>query len=143
MKSAITIALIAGAASSCFFVPQPVFAQQCKDEEALVVDYKKGLTELVDTTRKETQANFEKAFHQKTGLTKLGLCSMMVDELVSCLDKASADSTATKDQVEAIKAKREAYSKLKEKLEENRKSLKAKEDSKAAKALMEKLEYSN
>ena len=67
----------------------------------MVVDYKKGLTELVETTRKETQANFEKAFHQKTGVTKLGLCLMMVDELVSCLDKASEDATATKDQAEA------------------------------------------
>lgn len=141
MNRVIVIALLTGAALSCFLVPRPLFAQQCQDVEAMVQDYRKGLTELVETTRKETQSDFDKAFHQKTGVTKLGLCSMMVDELVSCLEKASEDSTATKDQVEAYKTKRTTYSKFKEKLEEDRKSIKAAEDSKTAKALMGKLVY--
>ncbi len=109
----------------------------------MVVEYKKGLIELTDTTRKESLADFEKAYHQKAGVTKLGLTASMVDGLVECLDKASQDPAAAKDQADALKAKRESYSKLKEKLAADRKSLKAAGDPKAAKAVLEKLEYSN
>jgi len=109
----------------------------------MVVEYKKGLIELTDTTRKESLADFEKAYHQKAGVTKLGLTASMVDGLLECLDKASQDPAAAKDQADALKAKRESYSKLKEKLAADRKSLKAAEDPKAAKAVLEKLEYSN
>ena len=143
MKRVMTSALLVGAVSSCFFVPRPLAAQQCQDEEAMVADYKKDLGKLVETTRKESQADFEKAFHQKTCLTKLTLFVSMVNELMACLEKASGDSTAAKDQVEAYKTKSAANSKLKDKLEENRKSLKGTGDSKAAKAFIQKLDYTD
>jgi hypothetical protein len=143
MKTVSTTTLFSAVALSCFCGPRPLVAQRCQDEEAMVADYRKGLTELVETTRKESQADFEKGFHQKTSLTKLGLSLSMVNELVACLEKASADSAATKDQVEAYKAKLASYTKLKDKLEENRKVLKAADDAKTAKAVVEKLRFSD
>jgi hypothetical protein len=143
MKHAITMVIILGAMGSCFFTRVRLIAQQCQDEEAMVVDYTKSLTEMVETVRKEGLPEFEKSYHQKACLTKLTLCLGMLDELVGCLEKASVDSTATKDQMEAYKAKRDAYTKLKDKVEGDRKALKASEDSKAAKTLIEKFDFSN
>lgn len=143
MQRAITMVVILGAMGSCFFSPVRLAAQQCQDEEAVVVDYTKSLTKLVETTRKEGLPEFEKSYHQKACLTKLTLCLGMIDELDGCLEKASVDTTATKDQVEAYKAKRATYAKLKDKVEEDKKALKALEDSKAAKTLMEKFDFSN
>lgn len=143
MKRAITMVIILGAMGSCFFSPVRLVAQQCQDEEAMVVDYTKSLTDLVATTRKEGLPEFEKSFHQKACVTKLTLCLGMMDELTGCLEKAGVDSTATKDQMEAYKAKSAAYTKLKDKMEGDRKELKTLEDSKAAKALMEKFDFSN
>lgn len=143
MKRAITMVVFWGAMGSCFFSPVRLVAQQCQDEEAVVVDYTKSLTELVETTRKEGLPEFEKSYHQKACLTKLTLCLGMMDELDGCLEKASVDTTATKDQMEAYKAKRAVYGKLKDEMEGDRKALKASEDSKAAKTLMEKFDFSN
>ena len=63
--------------------------------------------------------------------------------LVSCLDKATQDTTATKEEIESYKAKRDTYTKLKEKLDESRKTLKAAADAKDAKALIEKIELAH
>jgi len=142
MKKVISIVVLTGAVWSCVLGEQRLLAQGCQDEEAMVVDYKTGLIELVETIRKEGLANFEKAYHQKTMLTKLSLSAGMVDGLVECLEKASEDTAATKEQVDAYKAKRELYAKLRDKLQANQKSLKAADDSRAAKALIEKLDYS-
>ena len=142
MKQIISVLLLTGGAWLGLFDPQSLRGQACQDEEAMVVEYKKGIAELVETTRKESLANFEKTYRQKAGVTKLGLTASMVDGLLDCLDKASQDTSTSKDQVEAYKAKRESYGKLKDKLKADQKSLKAAEDSKAAKALVEKLDYS-
>jgi len=142
MKHIASVLSLAGVACVCTLVPQPLQAQACQDEESMVVEYKKGLVELIDATRKETLPDFEKAYHQKAGVTKLGLTASMVDGLVECLDKATQDPAA-KDQADALKAKRESYGKLKEKLEADRKSLKEARDPKAAKSVLAKLEYVN
>lgn len=109
----------------------------------MVVESKKGLVELIEATRKESLPNFERAYHQKAGISKLGTTASMVDSLVDCLDKASQDTSATKDQADAYKTKRESYGKLKDKLQADHKSLKAAGDPKAAKALIGKFDYSN
>ncbi len=120
--------------------PHRLAAQACKDEEAMTDDYKKSMSDLVETVKKESLTDFEKAYHQKSSLTKLSLYSTMVDGLVGCLDKAAQDTTATKEQVDAYKAKREAYGKLKDKIQQDRNALKATEASKEAKALIAKFD---
>ena len=143
MKRVISIFALTGAVWSCCLGQQQLFAQGCQDEEAMVVDYKNGIVDLVATTRKESLGDFEKSYHQKSMLTKLRLSAGMVDGLVECLQKASEDTAATKEQVDGYKAKLESFAKLKEKLETDQKSLKAAgDDPKAAKAVIEKFDYS-
>ena len=105
-------------------------------------DYLKDLNDMVETARKENLGQFENSYHQKATLTKLSLSLGMVKEVLECLDKAVQDSTAPKDQVEAYKAKHETYSKLVDKMEADQKALKAAQDSKTAKGLIEKFDYS-
>ena len=143
MTDAIALVILGGAMGSFFFAPARLIAQQCQDEEAMVVDYKKGLVDLVETARKENLQDFEKSYHQKVCLTKLTLSLGMMDELVSCLEKASADSNATREQMEAYKAKRDTYAKLKDRAQGNQKALKASENPKAAKTLIEQFDFSN
>jgi outer membrane lipoprotein-sorting protein len=143
MKTAISTFFFLGVVSLCLVSLDRTIAQQCDDDESMVTDYKKDLTQLVENTRKESLADFEKGFHQKTCLTKLTLSLSMLNELVSCLEKAVADSTATKEQADANKTKLDAYTKLKDKVEGYRKKLKATDDPKEAKALIEKFNFSS
>ncbi len=121
--------------------PQAGFGQACKDEESMVTDYEKSITDLTDTVKKESLPDFEKAYHQKNALTKLTLFTGIVEGEVSCLEKAETDSTATKEQVEEYKTKHEAFSKLKDRIQKDRDTLKSTEASKDAKALVAKLDY--
>ena len=143
MKTTISTLFFLGAVSLCLGSLDRTVAQQCGDQEAMVTDYKKDLGGLVETTRKESLADFEKGFHQKAFLTKLTFSLSMLNELVSCLEKAVADSTATKEQADATKAKLDTYTKLKDKVEGFRKKLKATDDPKEAKALIEKFDFSS
>ncbi len=140
MKSAIGICLLVASVLTSAFLPKSLFAQSCKDEEAMVEDSKKTVTDLIDTVKKENLENFQSKFHQKSCLSKLTFSLSMVSELVNCLEKASQDTSASKEQSDAYKAKREAYAKLKEKLDQDRNALKAAQDPKQAKALIEKFD---
>lgn len=142
MKNLIKLVLLPGIFWVCFLSPSMLVAQQCQDEEGMGKDYVKDLNDAVETARKESLGDFEKGYHQKSTLTKLGLSLGMVNEVVDCLDKASQDSTATKEQVDAYKAQHETYAKLAEKIGADQKALKAAEDPKAAKAIIEKFDYS-
>ncbi|HLY59259.1 MAG TPA: hypothetical protein VKV95_00690 [Terriglobia bacterium] len=128
---------------ACLFCSPALQAQQCQDEEGITKDYLKDLNDRVETTRKESLADFEKGYHQKSSLTKLSITLGMVKELVECLEKAGQDPAAPKDQADANKTKQEMYSKVAEKLAADQKALKAAEDSKAAKVLIEKFDYSS
>jgi exonuclease VII large subunit len=121
--------------------PQLLSAQACKDEESMADYYKKDLAGLVATVKKESLLDFERAYHQKSSLTKLTLYGSTVDGLLRCLDKAAQDPTATKEEADAYKAKREAYAKLKDKIQQDRNALKATEAPKDAKALIEKFDF--
>lgn len=121
--------------------PQPLSAQACKDEESMADYYKKDVAGLVETVKKESLQDFEKAYHQKSSLSKLTLYGSNVDSVLSCLDKAAQDSTATKEQVDAYKAQHETYGKLKERIQQDRNALKSKEAPKDAKALIEKFDF--
>jgi hypothetical protein len=121
----------------------PLFAQACKDEQALVDDFKQGLVTTVDTVKKESLDNFEKAFHQKTCFTKLTLCLNVMDEVLNCLDKASQDTSTPKEQAATYKSQKESYAKLKDKLTQYKSQLKATEAPKDAKALIGKFDLAN
>jgi len=121
-----------------------LFGQSCDDDEAMVKQYQKSLAEVVDTVKKESLADFERAYHQKVCMSKLTFCLSAIDGLVGCLDKASQDAATPKDQAVAAKAKRESYAKLKDKIQDARTALKAAADNpKDAKALIEKFDFSN
>jgi len=143
MRTITGISLLVSAGLMSTFPPSPLFAQGCKDEEAEVAEAEKTLTDLVDTVKKESLDDFQNKFHQKTSMSRLRLAVSMVDGLVSCLERASKDATAAKEQLDAYKAKLDTYSKLKEKLTQNQDALKAAEAPKDAKALVEKFSFPN
>ena len=143
MKAMLGIGLVANAVVFSALAPKPLFAQACKDEQAMVDEFKQGLASTVDTVKKESLDNFERAFHQKSCLTKLTLAINAMDEVLSCLDKASQDASATKEQVTAYKAQKESDAKLKEKMTQYKSQLKAIEAPKDAKALIEKFDLAN
>ena len=143
MKAVLGIDLVAAAVLVSALVPKPLLAQACKDEQAMVDEFKQGLVATVDTVKKEGLDNFEKAFHQKTCLTKLTLSINAMDEVLNCLDKATQDASATKEQSAAYKAQKESDAKLKDKLTQYKSQLKAIEAPKDAKALIEKFDLAN
>ena len=120
-----------------------LLAQTCQDEETMVTDYKKSISGLEATVKKESLEDFEKAYHRKSCLTKLTLSLGIVAGAVECFNKAAEDSATPKDQVAAHKAKSDSYSKLKDKLSHYRDALKSAEAGKDAKALIEKIDLSD
>lgn len=141
MKHATRIALLACLVS--WLGPRPLLAQACKDEETMSGESGKALVELVDTVKKESLQDFQRAYHQKSCLNKLTFSRNAVDGVLSCLDKAVQDTTAAKEDLDAYKAKREVYAKRKERIERDRKALKDATEAKDAKALIEKFDLSN
>jgi hypothetical protein len=143
MKATLGIGFAATAVLVNALATKPLFSQACKDEQAMVDEFKQGLLASVDTVKKESLDNFERAFHQKTCLTKLTLSINAMEEALSCLDKASQDASATKEQAAAYKAQKESDAKLKEKLTQYKSQLKAIEAPKDAKTLIEKFDLAN
>jgi predicted ATP-grasp superfamily ATP-dependent carboligase len=121
-------------------VPQ-LSAQVCKDEEGMVADYRKTVTDLVETVKKESLLDFARAFHQKNVMTKMTLFGSMVDGMISCLQKRANDPTTLKEDADAAKSKIDTYNKLKNKIKQDRDALKAAQTEKEAKALIEKFAY--
>ena len=121
---------------------RPLLAQACQDEEEMVKTSLKDLTDLVDAVKKENVMDFQNHYHQKSYLSKATFLVSVVGGLIDCLDKATQDSTATKEQVEGYKVKHQSYAKLKSKVEEEKKAVKSTEDAKNAKALIEKSDFS-
>ncbi len=140
MRSTTGLVLLLGACLGFFLAPQQLAAQACKDEEAMVSDYKKDMADLLGTVRKESLTDFERAYHQKSSAAKLTFYSSIVDSLVECLDKATQDPTTPKEQVDGLKAKHETYAKLKGTIQHDRDALKGTEDPKNAKALIAKFD---
>jgi hypothetical protein len=141
MKWWIVFALILGSMLGVPFGPTQLSAQVCKDEEGMVADYKKSVAEMVETVKKESLVDFERAFHQKSATTKLALLGSMVDGYISCLQKRVSDPTTLKEDADAAKGKIEAYSKLKDKVKQDRDAVKGAQTEKEAKALIEKIAY--
>jgi hypothetical protein len=123
------------------FSPRQLSAQVCKDEEEMVADYEKSVTEMVETVKKESLVDFERAFHQKSVTTKLALLGSMVDGYISCLQKRASDPTTLKEDADAAKGKVEAYSKLKDTVKHDHDALKAAGTGKEAKTIIEKIAF--
>jgi len=141
MKSWIVFALVLGSASVLPSGLPQLSAQVCKDEEGMVADYKKAVTDMVETVKKESLLDFEKAFHQKNVTNKLTFFASIVDGCISCLQKRASDPTTTKEDADTAKGKVDAYSKLRDKIKQNRDAVKAAQTGKEAKALIEKIAY--
>lgn len=143
MRKIIGVLLVLGGFSSVTVLAQKKDAPPpaCQDEEAMVADYEKSLNELVGTVRDENLESFQRAYHRKSTLTKLTLCTSIVDVAMACFDRSAQDGSTPKDQAETYKAKRDAYAKLKDKVAQYRDSLKAAEMDKDAKPLIEKMEF--
>ncbi|MBI4165037.1 MAG: hypothetical protein HY508_04815 [Acidobacteria bacterium] len=118
-------------------------SQACSDEESMVADYQKSLAELVSTIHKEKLEEFQRAYHHRSCLSKLNLSEGILDVATACFDQAIKDASTPKKDIETYRAKRDAYAKLKEKLIQYRDSLKAKEEAKDAKILIEKFDITN
>jgi len=140
MKRIIGTVLLVGGLAGCLG-QRTLFAQACQDDEEMSKTTLKDVTDLVGTIKKESLGDFEKAYHQKSYVSKAGFSLTVIAGLVSCLDKAAQDSTASKEQADAYKAKRDSYAKLKEKIEQSRTAVKSAEQ-KDAKALIEKADLS-
>ena len=140
MRRIIGTVLLVGGLASCLG-QRTLFAQACQDDEEMSKTTLKDVTDLVGTIKKESLGDFEKAYHQKSYVSKAGFSLTVLAGLVSCLDKAAQDSAASKEQADAYKAKRDSYAKLKDKIEQSRSAVKSAEQ-KDAKALIEKADLS-
>jgi hypothetical protein len=103
-------------------------AQSCQDERGMADAMVKDVSSVVDLVKKESQADFDAKFHQKSCLNKLTFAIGAVGDAMTCLEKATADATAA--------SAKDTESKLKDRLTQYKTSLKGAEDPKAAKQLI-------
>lgn len=141
MKCWAVFALVLGSAFVLSLGSLRLSAQVCSDDEGMVNYYRKNVTDLVETVKKESLQDFEKAFHQKVMMTHLSLFGGTVDRLLDCLHKSASDPTTLKEDADAAKGKIDAYNKLKDKIKQDRDALKAVQTGKDAKALIEKFAF--
>jgi len=141
MKCWIVSALVLGSAFVLPSGPRQLFAQVCKDEEGMVTEYKKTVTDLVETVKKESLLDFQKAFHQRNVMSKMTFFGSVVDGMINCLQKRANDPAAPKADSDAAKGKIDVYNKLKDTIKQNREALKAVQSEKEAKALIEKFTF--
>jgi hypothetical protein len=141
MKCWTVFALVLGSAFVLSLGSRQLSAQVCGDDEGMVNYYRKNVTDLVETVKKESLQDFEKAFHQKTIMTNLSLFGGTVDRLLDCLQKRASDPATLKEDADAAKGKIDAYNKLKDKIKQDRDALKAVQTGKDAKALIEKFAF--
>jgi hypothetical protein len=140
MKQVWGITLLVGAGVGLLLAPQHVFAQACKDEVSMVEGSRQALVELTATVKKESRSDFETLNHQKSAVNKLSLHESVLGELISCLDTASQDTSASKDDAAAAKAQHDAAVKLQEKVKQQQAAIKDAKEPRAAKALVEKID---
>ena len=127
------VTVIAGLFSVAFItrVPQ-LAAQSCQDDQAMADGEVKAAADMVDTVKKESQADFEAKFHQKSCLNKLTFALSSLNDAIACYDKAGPAAGAPADQT----SPRDSDSKLKDRITKYRGDLKSADDPKNAKALI-------
>lgn len=107
--------------------------QACTDQEAVVTSVKKDLAALVDTIKKESEADFEAKYHQQTCESRLSICLEMTDSALDCLSKAGAGA----------RNESSAYTQLKNTLTQDLATLKNAKTPKDAKAAIETFDFSH
>jgi hypothetical protein len=127
------VVVIAGLFSIAFTtrVPQ-LAAQTCQDDQAMADAQVKTAADMVDTVKKESQADFEAKFHQKSCLNKLTFALSSLNDAISCLDKAGPAASAPAGQASS----KDNDAKLKDRITQYRTALKSADDAKSAKALI-------
>lgn len=140
MKRLWELAVLLGVGVGIFLAPRPLHAQACKDETDMLDGSKQALMDFVLTVKKESLPDFERADEQKSAVSKLSIHTSMMQELVTCLDKAAQDTTASKADADAAKARRDASAKLLEKIQQEENGIKSAKASKDAKTLIENLD---
>ncbi|MGH9326499.1 MAG: hypothetical protein ACRD2B_07420 [Terriglobia bacterium] len=135
------MSMVAGICFSVALFSQPLLAQACKDPETVVTNIQQDLAGTVTSVRKESLGDFDAKFHQQATESKLAISVDTVNDVLSCLAKASHDTTVTKAELDVIKTKQATYSKLKTTLQQYSSSLKAAKDDKTAKAEIEKFNF--
>jgi hypothetical protein len=140
MRQVWGITLLLGVGVGLLLGPQHAFAQACKDEVSMVDGSKQAVMEFTETVKKESLADFTTMDHQKSAVNKLGLHTIMLGELVSCLDKAAQNPASTKEDAAAAKTQHDATVKLQDKVKQQQAAIRDAKDPKDAKALIEKLD---
>ena len=87
MKYFLTYSTLALAVCLLSLFPQGYLAQACGDENTMVENTSKDLTDFVVMVQKEDLRKFEEAYHQRSCITKLSICLSIVDEAEKCLEK--------------------------------------------------------
>lgn len=112
---------------------QTTTAAACGDQEAVVTSVKKDLAALVDTVKKESEADFETKYHLQTCESRLSICLDMTNSVLDCLGKAGKDGQSAD----------EVYTQLKNTLTRDLAALKAAKSPKDAKAAIEAFDFSH
>ncbi|MGH9351671.1 MAG: hypothetical protein ACRD2G_05865 [Terriglobia bacterium] len=113
----------------------PAAPQACSDEEAVVTSVKQDLAALVDTVKKESEADFKSKYHQQTCESRLSICLETTNSVLDCLSKAGKD--ASTQNAESI------YTQLKTTLTQDIQELKSAKTPKDAKAAIEAFDFSH
>ena len=133
-RMVIAIASLPAVCAAVLILGAPPLWAQCQDERSMADAMVKDAAEIVDTVKKESDADFVSKFHQKSCLTKLTFSINALGEVTACLDKAS-QSAVPADQA-AAKSAKDAAAALKDRLGGYKTALKAEEDPKKAKTLI-------
>lgn len=137
MKLRIVISTVALAGVALLITTPPLAAQSCQDEQGMAAGSLQSVVDMVATVKKESEADFESKFHQKSARNKLTFAINALDDAVLCLDRASqASAGATADQAAAYRLTKEKDVALKNQLTQHRDALKAEQDPAKAKALI-------
>jgi hypothetical protein len=137
MKRQILAVILAGPLLFGLPILQTLRGQTCSDDEGMVKSYVQGINSLVETVQKENLSDFEKDYHEQSCLSRINLSIEIVNSLIACLNKAAKDPADTPAQTAAIQSKLQTYAKLESALEQDRDSLKAAKNPKAAKSIIE------
>ncbi|MGH9397365.1 MAG: hypothetical protein ACRD18_11020 [Terriglobia bacterium] len=115
----------------------------CQDLATVVSSVEKDLSGTVATVKKESLDDFVRQFHQQVVGSRLSTCLIMTNQLLDCLDKAAKDPATAKTDVDSIKTSQDAYTKLKNTLQQYAQTLKNVKDPKTAKSDVENFDFSH
>lgn len=141
MKRPWAFTVLATAVVGVLLLPRGVRAQACKDEVAMVDASRQDLVELTATVKKQNLPDFEQTNQQKRAVNKLRVHNGMLQDLVNCLDKAAHDTSVPKADADAAQAQHDASAKLLEKRQHEQNEIRDAKESKDAKTLIEKLDF--